>query len=181
MPYTKAIVAPLYGLLAKPYGTPDASSGSGVALGSELSPFIAAYPWIDGSGFGTKYANPSPLPPSRVNDTLYNPDANVIFFAVDTTPFVAAYAWSSSGFGTKYANMATLPNGLTSGIAFNRTPGATDDHIAAADQNAGVAVFINAWKFRTSTGWGTKFSNPATLPTSFGRNVAFSPNHNALV
>ncbi|MGH8742917.1 MAG: hypothetical protein ACREUY_01415, partial [Burkholderiales bacterium] len=180
MPYTKAIVAPLYGLLAKPYGTPDASSGSGVALGSSLSPFIAAYPWTDGIGFGTKYANPSPLPPGQVNDSVFNPDANVIFFASDVTPFVAAYAWSSSGFGTKYANMASLSNGASEGIDFNRTPGATDDHILVADQNAGVAVFINAWKFRTSTGWGTKFSNPASLPPATALNVAFSPNHNAL-
>ena len=35
--------------------------GSAIVIGSNLTPFIQAYPW-SASGFGTKYANPATLP-----------------------------------------------------------------------------------------------------------------------
>jgi hypothetical protein len=36
-----------------------------IAIGHATTPFITAYPW-SGSGFGTKYANPSTLPTGLV-------------------------------------------------------------------------------------------------------------------
>jgi hypothetical protein len=39
--------------------------------------------------------------------------------------------------------------------------------------------FISAYPW-SGSGFGTKFTNPATLPASTGRGVAFSPSGNAI-
>ena len=50
---------------------------------------------------------------------------------------------------------------------------------AAAGGGSDIAVahttspFISVYPW--SSGFGTKYANPATLPTGFGRSVAFSP------
>ena len=33
-----------------------------IAVGHYVSPYISVYPWTSGTGFGTKYSDPSTLP-----------------------------------------------------------------------------------------------------------------------
>ena len=49
-----------------------------IAVAHNTTPFIAAYPWAPGSGFGTKYANPATLPASTGNDVVFSPSGNDI-------------------------------------------------------------------------------------------------------
>jgi hypothetical protein len=173
MPYTKAIVAPLYGLLAKPYGTPDLSSGSGVAIAHGGAPFISAYPWVDGVGFGTKYANPGVAVTGTGNGVAFTPNADTIFIAHDVSPFLNAYPWTSSGFGTKFANMASLPANNQSGVAVRSLASSANHHIGGSQEAS--SPFQNIYRFsKTGAGWGTRFSNPATLPAGSANCIDFS-------
>ena len=75
---------------------------------------MSAYPISSGSGFGTKYANASPLPAGRVFDAAFSSTNLTLALAVSNlSPNIQAYAWSNPGFGTKYANPATAI-GMTS-------------------------------------------------------------------
>ena len=89
-----------------------------LAVAHNSSPYITAYPW-SGSGFGTKYANPSTLPTGTGNGVAFSPDNSAIAVAHLASPFITAYPWSSSGFGTKYANPSTLPTGNGYGVAWS--------------------------------------------------------------
>jgi hypothetical protein len=174
MPHTQGVTEFFRGRVGKPYGPARLSSGSAVAIGHQITPFISVYPWVDTVGFGTKFANPATLPPAQVNGAVFSSDASTLFLAHASTPFVSAYPWSSSGFGTKYANPATLPSGNGNSVAFRRLASAVSDHIALGHD---TSIFVGVWLFsKTGGGWGAKFGNPATLPDSAGRGVDFSPN-----
>jgi hypothetical protein len=76
-------------------------------VGGSVSPYIDAYPWT-GSGFGTKYADPSSLPGSAVVGVAFSPDSKYLAFAETSSPFIGAYEWDG-GFGTRFSDPATLP------------------------------------------------------------------------
>ena len=78
-----------------------------IAVAHNTTPFITAYPW-SGSGFGTKYANPSTLPAAGTGYAVaFSPDGSAIAVAHNDSPYITAYPWSGSGFGTKYISRAT--------------------------------------------------------------------------
>jgi hypothetical protein len=89
-----------------------------IALVGQNSPRIHAYPWTDASGFGTKYANPSTLPPTVPQGVAFSQSGNDIAVATYGTPFITAYPFLN-GFGTKYSNPATLPANLGQSVAFS--------------------------------------------------------------
>jgi len=88
-----------------------------------------------------------------------------------TTPFVTAYAWSSAGFGDKFANPVSLPSiamgTVPTGVSFS--PAGTELALSHA-----TSPFVTAYPW-SSSGFGTKFANPATLPTGSGECITFSP------
>jgi len=98
-----------------------------IAVAHNTSPFISVYPWngsgfiINGSGFGTKYADPGTLPTGNGTGVAFSPSGADIAVAHSTSPFISVYPWSGSGFGTKYANPGTLPTSTGNGVAFNST------------------------------------------------------------
>lgn len=191
-----------------------------IAIGTGASPFIQAYPWTSGTGFGTKYANPSPAQaaagnrgvnfspdgaylatnyansaaPSyfgnvypwssgfgtpyvqvlgRINgegSVAFNPTSDALIYAGNGSPTLDGYPWSALGFGTKYSNPASAPSGTVSygqDIAFSKSG-------AAFAIGVNATPFVEAYPFNKTTGYGTKYSNPATLPTGTVWGISFS-------
>lgn len=92
--------------------------GNAIAVAHNNSPYVSAYPW-SGSGFGTKYANPTTLPGGTVcYNVAFNLLNNAIAVVYDNSPYVTVYSWSSSGFGVKFGDPATLPTGTGTGVDF---------------------------------------------------------------
>ena len=89
-----------------------------IAVAHSTSPNVTAYPW-SASGFGTKFANPSTLPPGTGVGVAFSPSGDAIAVAHNSSPNVTAYPWSASGFGTKFANPSTLPADTGRGVAFS--------------------------------------------------------------
>src|SRR5574341_1091031 len=90
-----------------------------LAVAHDTTPFLTAYPWTTGSGFGAKYSNPSTLPAGLSNDVEFSPSAADIATAQNVSPFISAWKWTpGSGFGTKYSNPASLPAGIGRGLSF---------------------------------------------------------------
>lgn len=150
------------------------------------------YQWSNTTGFGTRLnlstasADPTATPVSVFGRSCLFAETGtiVIIGSAGTSPNAAAWAWSdSTGFGTKFANPASEPpdsygmgqtwqdyqNGIQNGSIFFTAAGTNADR-------------VSAWAF-SSTGWGTKFTNPATLPTgsTFGvTNDAFTTHINTI-
>jgi len=143
-------------------------------LNSSTTPFLHAYQFsISNQSFGTKYANPTTTP---TYGGYGNPEVHPSGDAVTTQGISGcyAYAWSrSSGFGTKYAQPSGDPYAYS--VAFS----STGNTVAFVNQNS---PFINAYQFTIAGGFGSKFSNPATLPTAppYYNTIAFSYNAQAL-
>lgn len=151
----------------------DARSRFQIGVATNTTPYVNAYAWSSGTGFGAKYANPATLPPNSATGVAFSPIGNAIAVSHAITPFISAYSWSASGFGTKYANPATLPASTGNGVAFSPA----GDAIAVAHL---TTPYISVYPWSSSTGFGTKYANPATLPAVNGNKVAFSPAGDAI-
>lgn len=136
------------------------------------SPGVYAWPWIDGVGFGTRYANPSTsLTSNSVWTVCAHPSGRAIGLATRAAPYLQAYAYTRGiGWGAKYAD----PSGMASqcyGAAFSPTGNAI---LATQISNAPRGY---AWS--NSTGFGTTVSSTVG-PTSTVQ-PGFHPNGSAVV
>jgi hypothetical protein len=129
-------------------------TNSYIFIGHETTPFVAAYPFNASSGFGTKYANPSTIANYSTAFIEYNYNNNAVVYGGIGYGF--AYPWSASGFGTKYINPAQSL--YSYGGQFNRK----GDLLFLADDSYAARVLAYTWL----SGFGTKYSDPATLPVA---------------
>ncbi len=151
-----------------------------IGIAHSTTPRMSVYPWSSSSGFGSKFANPATIPgviPYGIttNNWRYSstPATAICVYGSTSPNQVNMYAWSSSGIGTKYTNPASWPS--TSGTTLNNGVSFSPD-----GQNVVFGLtntpFICAYPFNTSTGFGTLYSNPATLPTGYTSLVTWSRN-----
>ena len=129
-----------------------------IICSNDTSPFSTAYAW-SGSGFGSKYSDPSPDMSTRGSATrlVINSTGDVVVYGNGGTPYWSAYAWSGSGYGSKYSDPATALTGPPRGLSFNSAGNA----IATGVTSTPVAY---AW----SSGFGTKYSSPAAFTNTIG-------------
>lgn len=152
-----------------PTGGRYVSASSNVMFFSFLgTPFIGMWPATN-PGFGTKFANPSPLPvsaPPALYGQFITHSANDVAICTNNSPHYSAYPWSiSSGFGTRYT-LPTNPGNITYAIEFSK-----DGQQLAIATAFTPYIFVYPWV--TGTGPGTKFANPATLPAGQIRAISF--------
>lgn len=154
------------------YGVSYNATAATVTVANYSSPYVVAYPWSSG-GFGAKYADPASLPGTKGLAVKFNNAGTVLAVQHLTSPYISMYNWSS-GFGTKFSNPATLPPDPTydGGLAFT----SNDSAVALAIGSFG-GEYVVAYPWSNSTGFGTKYTAPATMPGYDARDVVFSPNN----
>lgn len=142
------------------------------------SPYIGGYPWSD-SGFGTKYSNPSTLPSGRptFNTGLAISPNSASLIHTSGGANIEAYAISSAGFGSKYTNLSS--GGTCYGVAFS--PSGNAIAVSSGTFPSGYP-FVKAYEWSDSTGFGSQYSDPATVPANNAEcyGCAFSPNGDAV-
>ena len=146
-----------------------------IAVISRQSPYIFAYPFGQ-TGAGAKSGNPASIPSTSAGGgvgwgNLESSILPVLFSATTTTPFVNAYPWSTStgSIGTKYTDPGTLATAAYGIKNFTITGSAVATTVAT-----NATPYIHAYEM-TTTGWGTKVSNPSTLPTGSAWGVEATP------
>lgn len=160
-------------------GTPPASTGyavaftptgSALAIGHSTTPFISVYPWS--AGFGTRYNSPAVVPPnSGVGVSFSKAGDAVVVAATTTSPFVAAYQWSSSGFGTKYGDPGTAIGGSPAAGTGNKVAFAADDSAVAIGHATSPYISVYPWTY--ASGFGTKYSDPGTTAAGSATGISF--------
>jgi len=137
------------------------------------SPYVNAYQYQPPTGWLSKYADPATTPGQDIGGGCWNADGTVAFAAA-TSGLGNAIAYpfnTSTGFGTKYSN----PSGV--GGIFKMKANSASSVVAIAN-NPGQIQAVN---WNNSTGWGSVFAAPGTLPGfSLGRGVAWHPNQGAI-
>lgn len=158
-----------------------AASSIGVSVGdifgaSTSGAGINAWP-VGTAGVGTKYADPAVTAPAAYS-IAYNSVTNSVALAINGSPGVVAYAWNpGSGVGAKFSNPATaIPtSGGFGGRSIKFTPDGSYVFIGS-----GESPWINAYNWSAS-GFGTKFSNPATALVGQVNYLAVSPSSDAVL
>lgn len=153
------------GSLSGVYWSPD---GAYVGAGCLSSPYMYAWPW-SGSAVGTKVADPANLPPGQGNAVVWNPAGTGVVVPHNVSPYVSLYAWTGSGFGARSSALAGGNLPPSEGRAAVWSPTGLSLLVATAS-----SPYINAWPVSASLVWGTKFSNPGTLPTGVGSQVVIT-------
>ena len=163
-PWTVGAVGTRY---TTPTGMPTVGYGIAinsfaVAIGHNTTPFVSAFPFVAGTGWGTKYANPSTLPTTRGVRTSMT--ATTVAFLQNNSPYLYVYPISAAGFGTKYSNPVTLP-AAGAGVQF------LTDKIAVT---GGSSLSVYPWA--DATGFGTRYTDPVSAVGAGCSGVAFTPN-----
>lgn len=121
--------------------------------GSSVTPFVHAYN-VTTSGFGSKLADPSPLPAGRIRVIAFSPDKKYVVLGGDVSPFLTAYEWNNiTGFGAKLPDPSPAPTASIRGVKF--TP-AGDAVIYVYNATPWQGAF--RW---TGTGFGTAYTTPS--------------------
>ena len=152
-------------------------AGDAIVVAGNDGPYVDAYRWSSATGFGTKYNNPVTTPTGVANSVNFTPAGDAVAVVHQNSPYITAYPWTyASGFGTKYNNPSTLAPGngeISEGVNFSPA----GDAVAFAH---GISPFVIAYPWNSATGFGSKYSNPGTLPTGDGSEAAFNNAGNVL-
>lgn len=145
-------------------------NGNAVICGQNTTPFLQAFAWTDGSGFGTKYANPSAANGLPTGIT-FSENATDLMLSQGTGQ-VQAWPWSDgSGFGTRYTNAPSVPNNFRVGIIYSKPTKMVMSWTTYS------SPFQLAWPWTEGTGFGTAVT-PATQVNY--NDMAFNRSGNQL-
>lgn len=155
------------------FGVPFYSSA--IAFTTSGGSLLNAYGWTSGSGFGAKYANP---PAMAVNGSIrFSPSYNMVFVAFGS---LEAVKFSASGFGTKFSR-PTWPSGFNGAYDMVLDPSGSNIIIVGGGP-VGTGPYIIAYPWSSTTGFGTKYANPASFRTNDNYwGVAINPTGNAII
>lgn len=137
-----------------------------VMWGHANAPLATGYPIVDGSSFGTKYDNPSPVLPGLVRGVAFSPDGKYVAFGHDNTPFITVYEWTDDGFGAKINAPASLLQGNAWKVAWS-----PDQKFIAIATTVNPFLHVYAWN---NPGFGSpQLRDPEAvlLPTLVGSAV----------
>jgi len=134
------------------------TSSNVIAVPSGNSPYVLAFPWTSGTGFGTKYSDPSTSVSGSPSNMDFSRTKSLLALSLSTSPYINVYPWDS-GFGTKYTSPLTAVPNSAKGVSVD-----IDGQVIAVGHTASPGVSV--YQFSDYVGFGTKYSNPASLPTN---------------
>lgn len=138
-------------------------------------PNTRSYQWSN-SGFGSVITSPSSPPAGDCYKIAFSKANNAVAWSMENANLVV-YSWTGTGYGSRVTSTFSSDNGR-GGVAFSFA----DNVIACSGQSS---PFIRAAPWSATTGMGTPFSNPASIPSLSQVNadlraIAFAPGDNAI-
>lgn len=142
------------------------SISSAFIKATNASPWLEAFSWSVVSGFGSKYAAAPVYDSTNLRlSTKLSPADNGVAVTLNTSPYCVRYSWdNTTGFSTISIPSPTIA-GAGRGISFTKN----GTVVGFAHY---TTPFLSAYQFRSS-GFGTKFSAPITVPSSNQAVIAF--------
>lgn len=129
-----------------------------VCAGATTTPTVFGYPWSVGSGFGTRFADPSSTPTDSGGGVAVSPDGTVVAAGFVSTPALKAWLFNSaSGFSTKYTDAA-------SSLGSSREVKFSPSGAGIVAVSAATGPYVKGYPWNNTTGFGAAYSNPGTAP-----------------
>ena len=143
--------------------------GTDIFVISGSSPYALAYPWS--SGFGTKYADPATLPSAAPKGVSVSKTGGAVIYNSAGGAVLDAYPWVSHAWGTRFTNPTLTGVSRSYSADFSGAGGAF-----VLGFGITISPYIKGFAWSDSTGFGSAYSNPATLPVDDPEAIAFN-NH----
>lgn len=162
--YGAAYSAPATGVGATswPWDVEFSPSGNSIVITTDASPWVAGYAWTSGSGFGSKFSNPSSALSRSPLALSFHPNGNYVAFSQGLNG-IYVYAYNdSTGFGS--LAVTASPGGFVYDVQFSR-----DGKYLAVTHDGSPYISMYNW---TGSAVGSKLSNPASLPAGECYSVA---------
>lgn len=91
----------------------DASSGAA----GDMRP-VGYVTWDNTTGFGGSFTYPATRSGEKGSRIAFSYSGSAVAIALQNSPYLVAYRWSSSGFGSIYSNPSSLPAGGANDVTF---------------------------------------------------------------
>lgn len=147
-------------------------NGNWLFVSSSVTPFLACYAFDKVNGIiGTRSTDLSggALPTATpIKSIDISPDGLTVLVSGQATPYVEAWAFNpaTGAWGSKYSAPATLPTGLGYQAKFSLTGlQVVVGHTTAPN--------VTAYPWTNASGFGTKFADPATAPSTTVQGLDF--------
>ena len=135
------------------------------------NPRIAMYPWSNATGFGVRFANQATIPSNLAHSIdTYGSSSGDMMYGGAASDEIQTFAWSSSGIGTRYA----LPS--VSAVSAVMEARWSPNGQAIVGANYINSPYIIGYAYTQGTGFGTKYSDPGTLPSGSQYSVSWKDN-----
>lgn len=121
---------------------------------------------VTSSGFGTKYADPSPaLAQGNGSYAKFNKTGEYIAITGDSSPYQSIYRWTdASGFGTRFAN----PSSAITNPVYEAGWSSDSKAVTFVRNISGSGLY--AW---SDSGYGARYSNPSASGFTTTLGVSF--------
>jgi hypothetical protein len=156
-------------------GVRTSPDGQWLAINHGANPGFDIYNFGGGS-YGSRLTTNIPTTQQQSSAFAFNKNSNAIVSQTNGvssgTEYLAAIPFSGAGFGTKYTAPAqtistSVLNVYGNGPTFSKSGDAYITHSSSSP-------YIHAWYWSDSTGLGTKYASPATLPTGGNNQASFT-------
>ena len=163
---------------ATPIGVGFSATGNTIALATNASPYLLAYPFTTGTGLGTKYANPTTTL-SRTQNSIGWRLSGAVATTQDTSPYVYIYRITEGvGWGTRYGDITSPSAALITGPGYDAKFNPSGAYLAVAHLNS---PFLHTYNWSSTLGFTAYWFDPATLPADGTTSVSWHPTSNNMV
>jgi len=146
-----------------------------LAIASTGSPYLWAYPFTTGTGYGTKFANPTTSPGALCNSIGWRNSTQVVT-TQDVAPYVKVWDFTTgSGWGSKYADIVSPSGAIIGGNGWDAKFDKTGTYLSVAHA---VSPYLHTYTW--SSGFSIWWTNPATLPPDTTTSVSWDPSTSSL-
>jgi len=149
-----------------------------VALSCGTSPYLVIYAFDNDAtpAFGAKSANPSSLPSGVATGVRFSADGDYVAISTTSSPYLEVWNFNDTtgAIGDKVSDPVSLPTGAGAGVDFLNDVTTGTSAVAVSHS---TSPYITIYPFNLDAGtFGTKLSDPSTLPSGNSTSVRFHPN-----
>jgi WD40 repeat protein len=146
--------------------TPDPTPPMATTIG------VFGYTWTSNNGFGPFYYAAAAASTYQLTTDLSFSPSGVAVSMSSTDYGIETYRWAlvvsgGSSASYTYTRPSPAPEGFGRAVAFS----SEGDAVAVGGENG--APYLSVYTWSDVTGYGTRFSNPATLPSNVVESIAF--------
>lgn len=151
------------------------SAGTTLAMATTASPYLWAYPFTSGTGYGTKYADPTTSPAVTSNSIGWR-NSTQVAVTQNTSPYIKVWDFTTgTGWGSKYADIVSPAGALVNGAGWDAQFDPTGTYLSVAHA---ASPYLHTYTW--SSGFSIWWTSPSPLPADTTTSVSWDQSTTSL-